>query len=443
MRRGMSQAGKNLPQEVPDVPTATGGIPVVADGTVQCHPDRAQRKQNQKRITALMIAVLTTLSAVAPFAIDTYIPAFPVAKEELNTTQSLLQFTLTSFFIGTAVGQIVAGPLSDRFGRRKPLLTGILVCLLASLGCAFSPNITALLWFRMLQGIGGGFGMVLGRAVLIDMTEGPELFRLMNIMQGVNGIAPIIAPIVGGIIIEFSYWRNVFYVSVAMSLISLIGIIFLIPESLPPERRHGGGMHTFLKNCRILFGRRDYLGYLLVNAFSAMTLMAYVSASSFVVQDMLGFSASAYSLVFACYAMGLMSMSLLSARLNRSVPPRSLIRIGLTMSSAGSLLLLLGALNGTPAWAVLPGFLLAVPAQGFIFGNGAALASSRARDVAGTASALLGLGFSFSASFASPLVGVAGSQSSLPMALVMCGGAMVSVTMFILVGRFSRTAPKD
>ncbi|MBP2382785.1 multidrug effflux MFS transporter [Brachybacterium sacelli] len=425
------------------IPTITGAIPVmedVADHDLAQLPSEEELSRTRGKVTILVIVVLTTLSAIGPLATDMYIPAFPEVASDLGTSASRMQLTITAFFLGTASGQVVAGPLSDRLGRRTPLLIGIVLCLLASIGCALAPSVEFLLVLRILQGIGGGFGMVLGRAVLIDMTDGPELFRLMNIMQGVGGVAPIVAPLLGGIILVFGQWREIFLVISAMSLISLIGVLTRIPESLPPSRRHAGGFHTFLRNCRTLLRRRIFVAYMLVNAFSAFALMAYVSASSFVVQEMLGFTSSEYSVSFAINSMGMMALSLLSARLTRSIHPRKLIRVGLIVVTLASFSLLIGSLFlDTPAWIVLPAFFFTVAPQGLIFGNGGALASDQAREIAGTGSAMLGLGFSFSASIAAPLVGIAGTHSSLPMAITMVIGCLISGAFFVVAGRGSGT----
>lgn len=425
------------------IPTLTGGIPVLEDAVDQdiAHrPTEAELRRTRSKVTAITIAILTTLSAIGPLATDMYIPAFPEVTTDLGTTPSRLQLTLTAFFTGTAFGQIVSGPLSDRLGRRGPLLFGIILCLVGSIGCALAPSVSVLIVFRILQGIGGGFGMVLGRAVLIDMTDGPELFRTMNIMQGVGGIAPIVAPLLGGMILLVGQWREMFWVIAGMSVVSLIGVIAMIPESLPPSRRHTGGFRTFARNTRALLRRRVFTAYLLVNMFSAFALMSYVSASSFVLQEMHGFSALEYSVSFAINSTGMMTMSFLSARLARTHHPRVMIRAGLTVASFAAVLMLVGALFlGTPVWIVLPAFFLLVAPQGLIFGNGGALASQEALDMAGTGSALLGLGFSFAASLAAPLVGLAGNQSALPMAITMVVAAALSVACFIAAGRFGET----
>ncbi|MGP9536985.1 multidrug effflux MFS transporter [Brachybacterium sp. AOP43-C2-M15] len=431
----------SIPTITGSIPTITGAIPVLedsADHDLAHLPDEEQLRRSRGKVTAMVIVVLTTLSAIGPLATDMYIPAFPEVAGELSTTASRMQLTITAFFLGTASGQVVAGPLSDRIGRRGPLVIGIVLCLLASIGCALAPNVEMLLVLRVLQGIGGGFGMVLGRAVLIDMTDGPELFRIMNIMQGVGGVAPIVAPLLGGLILLVGQWREIFFVIAGMSLISLVGVLFLIPESLPASRRHSGGFRTFLRNVRILLRRRIFVAYMLVNAFSAFALMAYVSASSFVVQEMLGFSSTEYSISFAINSMGMMALSLLSARLTRTIHPRRLIRVGLIVVSLASFSLLIGSLFlDTPAWIVLPAFFFTVAPQGMIFGNGGALASDQAREFAGTGSAMLGLGFSFAASIAAPLVGIAGTHSSLPMAIAMVCGVLISGAFFVLAGRGS------
>ena len=430
-----------MPTITGSIPTITGSIPVLedeADHALARLPSEQELSRTRSKVTVMVIVVLTTLSAIGPLATDMYIPAFPQVEQDLATTAARMQLTLTAFFVGTASGQVVAGPLSDRMGRRAPLLFGIALCLLGSIGCALAPSVDLLLVMRVVQGIGGGFGMVLGRAVLIDMTDGPELLRIMNIMQGVGGIAPIVAPLLGGLILLVGQWQEIFLAIAAMSLLSLIGTLLLIPESLPRSRRHSGGFRTFLRNCRTLLRRRLFVAYLLVNAFSAFALMAYVSASTFVVQNMLGFSEIAYSISFAINSAGMMTLSFLSARLTRSIQPRRIMRVALTVVTLSAFSLLIGSLFfDTPAWIVLPAFFFTVAPQGMIFGNGAAMASQEAREFAGTGSAMLGLGFSFSASIAAPLVGIAGAHSSLPMAIVMVIGCLISVTCFVIAGRGS------
>ncbi|MFC0292819.1 MFS transporter, partial [Brachybacterium muris] len=252
-----------------------------------------------------------------------------------------------------------------------------------------------------------------------------------------------VAPLMGGLILVVGQWREIFWAIAAMSLISLLGTLFLIPESLPQERRHAGGFRTFLHNAGTLLRRRLFVAYMLVNAFSAFALMAYVSASSFVVQEMLGFTSTQYSVSFAINSTGMMAAAFLSARLTRTIHPRRIMRVALAVVSLASFALLIGSLFfDTPAWIVLPAFFFTVAPQGMIFGNGAAMASEQAREFAGTGSAMLGLGFSFSASLAAPLVGIAGTHSSLPMAITMVVGSLISIGCFVLAGRHTPSAQR-
>lgn len=419
-----------------NLPTMTGAIPVTEDRALT--EGDHHHGPPALRITALVIVVLTTIGAIGPLATDMYLPAFPDVIQEFDTSAARLQLTLSAFFLGAAGGQIVAGPLSDRFGRRRPLLLGLLLCLVGSIGCALANGVDIMMLMRVLQGVGGGFGMVLGRAVLIDVVDGPELFRVLNVMQGISGLAPIIAPLLGGLVLVVAQWHAAFWIIAAMTALSLIGVLAVIPETLEVSRRHTGGMHAFARNVTQLLARPGFTIYLLVNAFSAFALMSYVSASAFVVQDVLGMSSIVFSTVFAMNSVGLMSMSFLSARLVRSIAPRVLIGCGLAAVLVGSLALLAGALaGGPPAWVVFPAFFLIVAAQGLVFGNGAAMAAREAADMAGTASALLGLGFSIAASAAAPLVGIAGTRSALPMAIATSVGALCSLALYAAAGRLT------
>ncbi|MDK7742616.1 multidrug effflux MFS transporter [Helcobacillus massiliensis] len=390
---------------------------------------------------ALTITILTALAAIGPLATDMYIPAFPEVAADLTARAAHVQLTLTAFFAGAAAGQVVAGPLSDRLGRRVPLISGTLLCLVGSIGCALAPSIGWLLIFRVMQGMGGGFGMVLSRAILIDLARGPELFRSMNLLQGMVGIAPIIAPLIGGVILIVGSWREVFIVIATATALSLIALVLRIPESLPRQDRQPGGFRTFARNVARLLRRPAFTSYLLVNAFSAFALMAYVSASSFVVQNLLGFSSTVYSISFAVNATGMMLASFTSARLTQTRSPRSLMRWAIPVVIAAGAFLLIGVLLlGTPAWVVFPAFFLTVAPQGFIFGNGAAMASREATDMAGTASAMIGLGFACAASLAAPVVGLAGEGSALPAAIGIFVGGIISLILFVVAGRFERAS---
>lgn len=392
-------------------------------------------------LTMLAIPVLALLSAVAPLATDMYLPGFPRMAEDLGASVASTQLTLTSFLFGLAGGQLVIGPLSDRFGRRRPLLIGTALAILAGALCVVAPNIETLIALRALQGIGGAAGVVLARAIISDSTRDPALSaRLFQVMMMIGGLAPVLAPGVGTGIVAVAGWRAVFAVIAVLSLVSFLGVLRLIGESLPPEHRSAAGLTAFWHATRRLFGNRSYLGYTLVTGFSFMALFGYISASPFVFQRILGLSPTEYSLAFGANAVGMIASGAISASLATSVGPRRLAACGLILLLAASLSLLACVLAGAGPLLVLPAVFLTVASVGQILGNATALAIGEAPRSAGTASAVLGaLQFSLGA-LVSPLVGLGGEANALPMAIVIVAAALLASASFLLLtGR--RTAP--
>jgi len=197
-------------------------------------------------VTTALILTLALQSAVPPFATDMYTPAFPQVTADLATTASLVGLTLTTFFLGMAAGQLLGGPLSDQRGRRMPMIVGGLICTVGAVGCALAPSIWVLIGFRIVQGFGGGLAAVVARAVVVDVAKGDQLARVMSILMALGGLAPMIAPVFGGVVLTIGgTWRTVFWCLVGFGLLMMITAIFLVPESLPVERRHGGGLRQF------------------------------------------------------------------------------------------------------------------------------------------------------------------------------------------------------
>lgn len=368
------------------------------------------------------------LNAVGPLAIDMYLPGFPQVATDLQATAAQVGLTLTGFSLGMAAGQLAGGPVSDQWGRRRPLMAGTLVMLLGSLVCAVAPHIWLLIAARFVTGFGGGWAMVIGRAVLVDLAGGPALIRLMNLMMAIGALAPVVSPLVGGLIMRYSYWRTAFWVLAGAGLVQTLMALAFVPESLPRERRHLGGFTTFLSSSRTLLGHRRYLGFVLVNAGAGITLFAYISTSSFVLQVMHGLSPTAYSIDFAANAVALLLASSVSARLAGRVDTRRVIFTGQCVALAASLVLLGSALVGQSGQSallvVLICFFLLMLAQGLIAANGAAMASAQVPELAGTASALLGLVQSLAAAITPPLAGLGGQRTALPMAILSLLGAV-------------------
>jgi DHA1 family bicyclomycin/chloramphenicol resistance-like MFS transporter len=393
---------------------------------------------NSTKSPASLLAILALLSAIAPFAIDMYLPAFPQMMTDLDTSATSVQLTLTTFMLGLAVGQLVIGPLSDQFGRRRPLLLGTVVCLVASALCAVAPSIEFLIAMRFVQGFSGAAGVVLARAIITDIARGVRAAKMFSLMMTVGGIAPVLAPLLGSGVIHGFGWRGVFWVLAGLNLLMIIGAIRLVKESLPPERRSAGGLKVLMSNARQVLRNRHYLGFTLTFAFSMTAMFAYIAASPFVLQNIIGLGTTAYSLVFATIALGLTATSVVSARLVSRVGPIRLTSVGVWTLLAGSTaLLLVIALGQTPAIPTLVLLFVTVSSLGLILGNATALATAQVTRYAGTGSAMLGaLQFTLAA-IASPLVGIAGEQSAVPMAVAMVVAAGIAA---LLLGTMTRGA---
>ncbi|MGW0333217.1 multidrug effflux MFS transporter [Streptomyces sp. NPDC003011] len=373
-----------------------------------------------RRAALVLVAVLGALTAVAPLATDMYVPGFPAMGDALGASSSAVQLTMTAFLAGLVVGQLVIGPLSDGLGRRRLLISGTIGFVLFSLVCVIAPNVALLTVARFLQGVAGAAGMVLGRAVLTDRFHGAELPRYFAVLSQVMGVAPIAAPVLGGAILSVSTWRAVFAVLAVFGALLLLAVVRAVPESLPPERRHGGGFASTFRAMGSLLGRRAFMGYVLVIALVSAALFAYISGSSFVFENLHGVSSTTYSLIFATNAVGMLIAGAVFSRLAGRVRLNTLLTVGVGVSLLGALAQVLlvvfvgETLVGT--WITL---FVTVGGVGLVFPGGMSIGQAVGRAAPGAASALLGgLQFLFGA-FASPLVGLFGEDSSLPMALIM------------------------
>lgn len=386
-------------------------------------------------ITAGLLLVLALLSALAPFATDLYLPAFPTMAAELATDATSIQLTLTAFLIGIAAGQLVFGPLSDRVGRVKPLVIGSVLCVVASVAAAAAPTIEILVGARLVQGLAGAAGMVIGRAVISDLSRGTSAARAFSLMMLVGGIAPVLAPLLGSMLVGPVGWRGLLWIVAVLALAMLVGVLAVVRETHPAARR------AEMREQRARTGSgarelrsRDYLGNTLAFGFAFAVMMAYISASPFVYQVMMGLSEVQYGLAFGANALGLALVSGISARLaaTRSVP--GLLGLGLTLVLLSAVAVLVLALSPAPAgWLALPLF-TSVASLGLVLGNATALALAAARHTAGTASAVLGaLQFAL-AGLVSPLVSLGGEDTAVPLAGIMTALAVIALGCFA-VGR--------
>ena len=250
-----------------------------------------------------------------PFATDMYTPAFPRVTTDLQTEASLVGLTMTTFFVGMAFGQLLGGPISDQRGRRLPMIIGGLICTLGAVACALSPSIGFLIIARVVQGFGGGMASVVGRAVIVDLVQGDRLAQIMSIMMAIGGLAPMIAPVAGGAVLTLGgTWRTVFWCLVGFGLLMMITAILIVPESLPPERRHTGGLRQFASGSPLCCGS-GCSWPTCSPCVSGFSMMAYVANSSYVLQVMKGVHPMPFALFFASTALSQVLLSLVNARL--------------------------------------------------------------------------------------------------------------------------------
>lgn len=396
---------------------------------------RTTTTENTSQAPALPLSwlgVLALLTAVAPLSIDMYLPAFPAMAQEFGTSASAVQFTLTSFMVGLASGQLIIGPLSDRFGRRPLLLAGTVVCVLAGVACAMAPNIAALTAFRFVQGFSGAAGVVLSRAVVADRVHGPLAARAFSLMMIINGAAPVLAPLIGGSLMGVIGWRGIFWILTGLAVAMFVGVVVVLPETHPKDHRHTGGVTAMLRDARSVLTNRGYLGYTLAFAFGFTVMFAYISASPFVLQNVLGLSPLHYSFAFAANAAGIVIVNALNTRIVGRFGQRRLLHLGIGLLVFFSVLLLVDALLGPVLWASLVLLWGAVASLGLVAANATSLALDKVRHAAGTGSAVLGaLQFGLAAAV-SPLVGLGGDHTALPMAIAMVVSAGISAAALLL-----------
>lgn len=389
------------------------------------------------RLTRAVLATVILVSTIAPLATDMYVPAFPQVGRDLAGSATQVQLTLTTFFVGMALGQLVGGPVSDSRGRRRPLLLALLVLTAASIGCAFSPTIAMMMVARFVQGLSGGWAMVTARAVIVDLSHGPQLVRRLNLVAGVGGIAPIVGPLIGAIILQLSHWQVSFWVVAALGALMVIAVATALTESLPPDLRHRGGLTQLSGAARQVLSSRGFLGYLVVMALSMGVTFAYVATSAFILQSMNGLSPVWYSIDFAGNAVGLAGATLIAARLAGRVQTRAVIVVGLVVTGAAGMILLAGAVFwGTPLVLAVVAFFLLMSAQGLIGPNAGALASSQVPDHPGTGSAVLGFSQWCMAGVVAPLAGLGGDRTAIPMAVIVL--VLVALSLAVL---FALTRP--
>ncbi|MFG2875978.1 Bcr/CflA family multidrug efflux MFS transporter [Streptomyces sp. NPDC048337] len=392
-----------------------------------------------RRTGLLVTFILGGLTALPPLSMDMYLPALPEVTTALRSPAATVQLTLTACLAGMALGQLVIGPMSDKWGRRRPLLTGMIVYVLATAICALAPTAELLIAFRLLQGLAGAAAIVIARAVVRDLYDGVEMARFFSTLMLISGTAPIIAPLIGGQVLRFADWRGVFVILTAVGIVLTLMVWRGLAETLPPEHRHTGGVAAALRTMRGLLGDRVFTGYTLCGGFAFAVLFSYISASPFVVQEIYGASPQAFSLLFGVNSVGLIAVGQINGKLLVGrVSLDKALAVGLaviTLASVSLLLMSTGVFGKVGLAPIAAALFVLMSAMGLVLPNTNAQALMRTPHAAGSASALLGTSSFLIGAIASPLVGIAGEDTAVPMALVQVTCAALSVACFLLLCR--------
>lgn len=366
--------------------------------------------------------ILGALAAIGPFSIDMYLPALPDIGSSLGASAGAVQGTLAIYFLGLACGQAFYGPLADRYGRRRPLFVGFGLYTLAAIACALAPDIQALTAARLVQALGGCAGMVISRAVVRDVTDERGAVRLMAQIMLVMGVAPIVAPMVGGALLPVFGWRGIFWLLTLYGATMLIVIALFLPESLPPERRRGGGVLSVVGVWLGLLGNRRFVGHALTGGFVIGGMFAYISGSPFVFMELHGVPAGQYGFYFGANALGIMVAGQVVGRLAQRISPARVLRVVILVPPLAGLALLGTAATGIGGFAAMLVALFCYVAMiGAVMPLTTALGMGPHGAVAGSASALMGtLQFAIGAGVGA-LLGALQNGTAVPMAAVIAG----------------------
>jgi MFS transporter, DHA1 family, multidrug resistance protein len=377
--------------------------------------------------TRLLPALLLLLTVFGPISMDLYLPALPALTVELNAATSVAQLTITACLIGLAAGQLIAGPVSDRFGRRGVLLIGMVAYIVTSVLCAFSPTVELLILARFVQGLAGGVGIVIAQAAGRDVYSGKALIRFYGRLTVIGGFAAIVGPLLGGQLSTFTDWRGLFVFLAIIGAVLLMLTLFGFRETLPEASRSRGGFAHTGRHFRVLLADRIFLGAVLNQGFLYAAIFAYLAGATYLLQDIYGLSPQEYALAFGLNSAGFMAFGFLGGRAAARWSVPGTLVIGIGVAGVGALGLLSAGLTAMPLWVVIVSLLALASGVAITSPPATTLALMEYPQIAGTASSLLGVVRFGLGALVAPLVGIAGAASILPLGIV-------TVTVVVLAG---------
>ncbi|WP_248498433.1 multidrug effflux MFS transporter [Staphylococcus haemolyticus] len=384
-------------------------------------------EQKQKKNSPLFIIILGALTAIGALSIDMFLPGLPELKNDFNTTTANAQLTLSLFMIGLGLGNLIVGPISDSIGRKKPLVISMIIFALASLGIVFVENIWIMVFLRFIQGFTGGAGAVISRAIASDMYRGNELTKFLALLMLVNGVAPVIAPALGGLILSFAVWRMVFVILTLFGVLMVLGSLFKVPESLSVENHDSSGVNVIFSNFKSLLTTPRFVLPMLIQGVTFIMLFSYISASPFLVQKIYGVSPLHFSWMFAGVGITLIIASQIAGKLVDYFHPQVLLRAFTIIQIFGVVIVSLTLINHWHFALLVIGFIVLVAPVTGVATLGFSIAMEERTTGSGSASSLLGLLQSLLGGLVTPLVNLKGEYNSMPYIII------ISLTAILLI----------
>lgn len=396
------------------------------------------QKLQSKKQSPIFVIILGALTAIGALSIDMFLPGLPEIKNDFHTTTSNAQLTLSLFMIGLALGNLFAGPISDATGRKKPLWISMFIYTLASLGIVFVTNIEVMIALRFIQGVTGGAASVISRAIASDMYKSKELTKFLSLLMLVNGVAPVIAPAIGGIILSFAVWRMVFIILTIFGILMVIGSLTKVPESLQEDEKDSNGIKEMFKNFKHLLATPKFVLPMLIQGFSFIMLFTYISASPFIIQKIYGMSALQFSIMFAAIGITLIISSQLVGVLVDRIERRQLLKIVTYIQVLGVVIVAMTLLNHLSFWILVIGFIVLVAPVTAVASLGFSIAMDESTKGRGSASSLLGLVQFLLGGLMSSLVNVMGEHNVTPYVVIISITAVIMIILQTIYTRLQR-----
>jgi DHA1 family bicyclomycin/chloramphenicol resistance-like MFS transporter len=410
--------------------------------TAEC--DTRDLEGGVRHLPRRTVVTLGALTAVAPLVTDLYLPGLPDLARSLGTSDAMAQLTMSVCLVGLALGQLVAGPLSDRVGRIRPLRWGVVVLALTSFLCATTTDVGVLLALRLVQGLAGAAALVIARAIVRDVYDGARAAKVFSELMLVTGLAPVVGPVIGGQLLQVTSWRGIFVALGVISAALLVACLANLDETRPTAARTAAPVRP--RALRSLVADRAFRGYLVLSGLLGAVLFSYISMSSFVLRGEYGLGPAAYSWVFGANAVGMIVGSQVNARLVLGVGPAAMLQRGLALLGASTAALAATLALGAPLAVALVPMWLVLAGLGLSFGNSTALALAPHAADAGAAAALLGASQFLLGAAVPPLVSVDGASGPLMGITMMVTGLGALLTFQLAIrpalGAAGRAVPR-